>query len=113
MRRRTQKTKAKKPMSPGKKKFLTALFALAFTGLMTCFIIGCYILTSAVSTVNGERIIDLEFYKEHPIVETVSKSGTRRWLIFAYFIVDLISFFLQIRSTRLSFTFILFWGPYK
>lgn len=31
---------------------------------------------------------DLEYYKEHPIVETVSKSGTRRWLIFAYFIVD-------------------------
>jgi sortase B len=31
---------------------------------------------------------DLDFYKEHPIIETVSKSGTRRWLIFAYFIVD-------------------------
>lgn len=31
---------------------------------------------------------ELDFYKEHPIVETVSKSGTRRWLIFAYFIVD-------------------------
>ena len=71
MRRRTQKTKAKKPMSPGKKKFLTALFALAFTGLMTCFIIGCYILTSAVSTVNGERIIDLEFYKENQDQTTI------------------------------------------
>lgn len=31
---------------------------------------------------------DLEFYKEHPIIQTVSKSGTRNWLIFAYFIVD-------------------------
>ncbi len=71
MRRRTQKTKAKKPMSPGKKKFLTALFALAFTGLMTCFIIGCYVLTSAVSTVNGERIIDLEFYKENQDQTTI------------------------------------------
>lgn len=71
MKRRTQKTKAKKPMSPGKKKFLTALFALAFTGLMTCFIIGCYILTSAVSTVNGERIIDLEFYKENQDQTTI------------------------------------------
>ncbi len=71
MRKRTQKTKAKKPMSPGKKKFLTALFAIAFTGLMTCFIIGCYILTSAVSTVNGERIIDLEFYKENQDQTTI------------------------------------------
>ncbi len=31
---------------------------------------------------------DLEFYKKHPIIKTVSKSGTRNWLIFAYFIVD-------------------------
>ena len=31
---------------------------------------------------------DAAFYKEHPVIETVSKSGTRRWLIFAYFIVD-------------------------
>lgn len=71
MKRRTQKTKAKKPMSPGKKKFLTALLAIAFTGFMTCFIIGCYILTSAVSTVNGERIIDLEFYKENQDQTTI------------------------------------------
>jgi len=31
---------------------------------------------------------DVEFYKEHPVIETVSESGTRRWLIFAYFITD-------------------------
>ena len=31
---------------------------------------------------------DLAFYKEHPVIETVSKSGTRRWLIFAYFLAD-------------------------
>ena len=31
---------------------------------------------------------DLTFYREHPVIETVSKSGTRRWLIWAYFIVD-------------------------
>lgn len=30
----------------------------------------------------------VEFYKNHPIVETISDSGTRRWLIFAYYIVD-------------------------
>lgn len=31
---------------------------------------------------------DVEYYKDHPIIETVSVSGTRKWLIFAYFIVD-------------------------
>lgn len=31
---------------------------------------------------------DLTYYKEHPYIETVSESGTRRWLIFAYFIQD-------------------------
>lgn len=31
---------------------------------------------------------ELTFYQEHPVIETVSKSGTRRWLIFAYFLAD-------------------------
>lgn len=31
---------------------------------------------------------ELDFYKEHPVIKTVSKSGSRNWLIFAYFIVD-------------------------
>ena len=31
---------------------------------------------------------DLEFYQSHPVIKTVSKNGTRKWLIFAYFIVD-------------------------
>ena len=31
---------------------------------------------------------ELDFYKGHPLIWTVSKSGTRRWLIVAYFIVD-------------------------
>ena len=31
---------------------------------------------------------DVEYFKEHPVIETVSESGTRKWLIFAYFIVD-------------------------
>ncbi len=71
MNKRTRKTKAKKPMSPTKKKVLTALAAVLFTGVMTCFIVGVYILASAVSTVNGERIIDLEFYKENQDQTTI------------------------------------------
>lgn len=31
---------------------------------------------------------DIAFYREHPVIETVSESGTRRWMVFAYFIVD-------------------------
>ena len=31
---------------------------------------------------------ELAFYQEHPIIETVSESGTRQWLIFAYYLVD-------------------------
>lgn len=31
---------------------------------------------------------DLDYYQTHPIIKTVTESGTRNWLIFAYFIVD-------------------------
>lgn len=31
---------------------------------------------------------ELDYYKEHPIIETVSAAGTRKWLIFAYFLTD-------------------------
>lgn len=31
---------------------------------------------------------ELEYYKTHPIIDTISESGTRHWLIFAYFITD-------------------------
>lgn len=30
----------------------------------------------------------VEYYKEHPCIETISESGVRRWLIFAYYLVD-------------------------
>ena len=31
---------------------------------------------------------DIEYYKEHPVIETISDAGTSKWLIFAYFLVD-------------------------
>lgn len=31
---------------------------------------------------------EIEYYKEHPIIETISDAGTSRWFIFAYFLVD-------------------------
>ncbi len=69
MRRKTQASK--KQMSPKKKNRLTILLAILFTGFMTCFIIGCYVLTDMISTVNGERIIDLEYYKENQDQTTI------------------------------------------
>lgn len=68
----SKKTKAsKKPMSPKKKKILTVLMAILFTGFMTCFIIGMYVLTDMISTVNGERIVDLQYYKENQDQTTI------------------------------------------
>lgn len=31
---------------------------------------------------------DVEYYREHPCIETVSESGVCRWLIFAYYLAD-------------------------
>lgn len=31
---------------------------------------------------------DIEYYKEHPIVEIITEDGTSQWLIFAYYLVD-------------------------
>ncbi len=31
---------------------------------------------------------DVAYYKEHPYIETVSESGTRQWVIWAYYLVD-------------------------
>lgn len=67
-----KKTRAnKKPMSPKKKKILTILLAIAFTGFMTCVIIGVSVLSHMISTANGERIIDLDFYKENQDQTTI------------------------------------------
>ncbi len=30
----------------------------------------------------------IDFYKEHPYIETVTEYGSRKWLIFAYYLVD-------------------------
>ncbi|MBR5201978.1 MAG: transglycosylase domain-containing protein [Clostridia bacterium] len=67
-----KKTSAdKKPMSPKKKRNLRILLAIAFTGFMTCVIIGVYILGSMISIANGEKIIDLDFYKENQDQTTI------------------------------------------
>ncbi len=31
---------------------------------------------------------DIEFYKAHPIIKTISAEGTKSWLVFAYYLID-------------------------
>ncbi len=69
MRKKTSANK--KPMSPKKKKILGILLAIAFTGFMTCVIICVNILGNMISIANGEKIIDLEFYKENQDQTTI------------------------------------------
>ena len=69
MRKKTSANK--KPMSPKQKKILGILLAIAFTGFMTCVIIGVNILGNMISIANGEKIIDLEFYKENQDQTTI------------------------------------------
>ncbi|MBQ4644482.1 MAG: penicillin-binding protein [Clostridia bacterium] len=69
MRKKTQTSKRR--MSPKKKKEFTLLKGIFLIGVMTCVIICCYVLTDMISTVNGERIIDLEYYQENQDQTTI------------------------------------------
>lgn len=69
MRKKSQTSNKK--MSPKKKNRLTVFLALVFTCCLTVFIVGAYVLTDMISTVNGERIIDLEFYQENQDQTTI------------------------------------------
>lgn len=69
MRQKT--SNRKKTMSVGKKRFLSVLLAVLFTGFLTCVIIGSYVLYDVISTVNGERLIDLDFYKQNQDQTTI------------------------------------------
>ncbi len=69
MRKKTQTSK--KMMSPKKKKRLNGFLAVIFVGIMTCVIVCCYVLTDMISTVNGERIIDLEYYQQNQDQTTI------------------------------------------
>ncbi len=69
MRKKTQTSKRR--MSPKKKKNINGFLAILLTGLMTCVIIGCYVLTHMISMVNGDRIIDLEYYQQNQDQTTI------------------------------------------
>lgn len=68
---RKKNSNKKKKMPVGLKRFLTAVLAVFFTFFITCVIIGAYMLNDLISTVNGERLIDLEFYKQNQDQTTI------------------------------------------
>lgn len=69
MRKKTQTPN--KRVSPKKKKKFNWLLAIFFIGIMTCVIVCCYVLSDMISTVNGERIIDLEYYQQNQDQTTI------------------------------------------
>ncbi len=69
MRKKTQTSN--KRMSPKKKKKFNGFLAFIFVCMMTCVIVCCYVLSDMISTVNGERIIDLEYYQQNQDQTTI------------------------------------------
>lgn len=69
MRKKTQTSKKK--VSPKKKRKFNGFLAFIFVGIMTCVIVCCYVLGDMISTVNGERIIDLEYYQQNQDQTTI------------------------------------------
>ena len=69
MRKKTQTSN--KRVSPKKKKKFSGFLAVFFVGIMTCVIVCCYVLSDMISTVNGDRIIDLEYYQQNQDQTTI------------------------------------------
>ena len=69
MRKKTSNKKRK--MSPKVKKLLKILAPIAFTGVLVCMILGIYVVSDVIGRVNGERIIDLDFYKQNQDQTTI------------------------------------------
>ncbi len=69
MRKKPQASKKK--MSPKTKKIFNVILAVLFTFCLTCFIVGGYVVVDMIKTVNGDRIIDLEYYKQNQDQTTI------------------------------------------
>lgn len=69
MRKKTQAPN--KRVSPKKKKKFGGFKAFILVCFMTCVIVCCYVLSDMISTVNGDRIIDLEYYQENQDQTTI------------------------------------------
>lgn len=70
MRKKTS-NKKKKPMPKNLKKFLIGLLAVCFTCALVGVFVGSYVLKDVITTVNGDRLIDLAFYQENQDQTTI------------------------------------------
>lgn len=69
MRKKPQTSKKK--MSPKNKRIINILLAVLFTGLLTFVIVAGYVINNMVTLVNGDRIIDLQYYRENQDQTTI------------------------------------------
>ncbi len=70
MRKKTSKSvKKRKPLKD--RKVLLTFLSLFFTFLMIGVICCSYVLHNVIKTVNGERLIDLDFYKQNQDQTTI------------------------------------------
>lgn len=69
MRKKTSKSVKRKPLK--ERKGLLAFLAVCFTFLMIGVICCSYVLHNVIKTVNGEQLIDLDFYKQNQDQTTI------------------------------------------
>lgn len=69
MRKKTSKSTNRKPLK--ERKGLLAFLAVCFTALMIGVICCSYVLHNVIKTVHGDRIVDLEFYKQNQDQTTI------------------------------------------
>lgn len=69
MRKKTSKSVKRKPLK--ERKGLLAFLAVCFTFLMIGVICCSYVLHNVIKTINGDRLIDLDFYKQNQDQTTI------------------------------------------
>lgn len=69
MRKKTSKSVNRKPLK--ERKGLLAFLAVCFTFVMVGVICSSYVLHNVIKTVHGDRLIDLEFYKQNQDQTTI------------------------------------------
>ena len=70
MREKAQ-TSNRKKMSSTRNKIGSGFFAIILVAVLTCLLVGGYVLLDIITTVNGDRIIDLEYYQQNQDQTTI------------------------------------------
>ncbi len=67
----SQTKKAKKPLTPKQKRIRTIILSILLIAVLVAVICFSYIIINCVKSVNGDRIIDLDFYKQNQDQTTI------------------------------------------